>query len=466
MESESPQGLSGKETRAKGSLAGRIIQSAVVWLALGLVAGGLMLSFLFENAVKRSFDLRLEMLLDHLIGAAEQGPEGMVSLYRSMMDPRFDRPYSGWYWQIAAEGETPFRSRSLWDEELETDFSVSLPQEEYTTMMGPDEQILRVVGRDVRLPGSERPHRFMVAADMTEVQQEISGFNQRLVIWLIVLGAVLIITMTIQVRYGLQPLRRTSKALSAIRSGERQRLEGAFPKEIMPLVREVNALLDHNEAVVERAQKHVGNLAHALKTPLTVLANDAHKEGGPLAAQVTRQVDIMRRHVDHHLTRARAAARGTVIGIRADVMPSVRDLVRVMERIYADRGLTFEVVEENPGLAFRGDRQDLDEILGNVLDNAGKWAKHHVRVTVSAADGSWFHVVVEDDGPGIAEKDWETVFARGQRMDESVPGSGLGLGIVRDLTELCGGDAALGRAALGGLKVTIRLPRAMDSKQE
>src|SRR5690606_28977064 len=122
---------------------------------------------------------------------------------------------------------------------------------------------------------------------------------------------------------------------------------------------------------------------------------------------------------------------GTVIGIRADVMPSVRDLVRVMERIYADRGLTFEVVEENPGLAFRGDRQDLDEILGNVLDNAGKWAKHHVRVTVSAADGSWFHVVVEDDGPGIAEKDWETVFARGQRMDESVPGSGLGLGIVR-----------------------------------
>lgn len=449
--------------RHTGSLANRIIQSAGVWLAIGLIAGGLMLSFLFRSAVERSFDSRLEMLLDHLIGAANEGSEGLVSLYRSMMDPRFDRPYSGWYWQIAAADETPFRSRSLWDQELAVDFSTPFTTERYFTVEGPEDQILRAVARDVRLPGANHPHRFMVAADTAEMRAEITGFNQRLALWLVILGATLLGAMAIQVRYGLRPLRRIGAALSAIRSGASQRLEGEFPQEIMPLVTEVNALLDHNAAVVERAQKHVGNLAHALKTPLTVMANEADADQGPLAAQVRRQADIMRRHVDHHLARARAAARGSVIGSRADVMPSARDLVRVMERIYADRGLVFDVVEETPELAFRGERQDLDEILGNVLDNAGKWAHGRVRLTAAALDDAWLLISVEDDGPGIAEADWEKVFARGQRMDESVPGSGLGLGIVQDLTELCGGQVSLNRSPLGGLMVNLRLPRAAVS---
>lgn len=447
-------------SRRARSLANRVILSAGAWLALGLIAGGLMLSYLFRDAVERSFDARLDMLMDNLIGAANEGSEGMVSLYRSMMDPRFDRPYSGWYWQIGAKGEAPFRSRSLWDQELPSDFSKNFPREHYFHLEGPEGQHLRAITRDVRLPGVDHVHRFIIAGDTSEVENDIAAFNTRLVWWLLSLGILLLATMAIQVRFGLRPLKRIGVALAAIRNGASSRLEGDFPQEIMPLVTETNALLDHNAAVVERAQKHVGNLAHALKTPLTVVANEAAAGDGPLAEVVRRQADVMRRHIDHHLVRARAAGRGSVIGSRAEVLPAVRDLMRAMERIYADRHLSFEVVVDgSAALAFKGDRQDLDEILGNVLDNAGKWAARRVVVTIAAADGR-VAITIDDDGPGIPAKDRDMVFARGERMDESVPGSGLGLGIVRDLTALCGGSVALDTSPLGGLRVKIDLPSA------
>lgn len=292
------------------------------------------------------------------------------------------------------------------------------------------------------------------------MENDIAAFNTRLVWWLLSLGILLLVTMAIQVRFGLRPLKRIGVALAAIRNGASPRLEGDFPQEIMPLVTETNALLDHNAAVVERAQKHVGNLAHALKTPLTVVANEAASGDGPLAEVVRRQADVMRRHIDHHLVRARAAGRGSVIGSRAEVLPAVRDLMRAMERIYADRRLSFEVtVDGSATAAFKGDRQDLDEILGNVLDNAGKWAARRVVATIAAADGR-VAITIDDDGPGIPAKDRDMVFARGERMDESVPGSGLGLGIVRDLTALCGGSVALDTSPLGGLRVKIDLPSA------
>lgn len=443
------------------SLTARIIIAAGLWLALALAVGGLLLSLAFRNAVERHFDDRLSMLLETLIGAGNVDAGGMVSLYRSMMDPRFDRPYSGWYWQISAAGELPFRSRSLWDQEIQVDMPGALTEEYYFITDGPEDQTLRAVARDIRLPRLDKPYRFIVAGEVSEIEDQIGAFNHTLSWWLTALGLILLATMAIQVRFGLRPLRRISTALSAIRSGAKRKLEGRFPEEIMPLVTELNALIEHNAAVVERAQKHVGNLAHSLKTPLAVLINEAQRQQGPFADLVARQSQIMSRHIDHHLARARAAARGGVIGSRAEIRPAVRDLTRVLARIYADRDLTFEVTVEPDGAepVFRGERQDLDEMLGNLMDNAAKWAQSHVIIHIVQEDATVVIRII-DDGPGISPEKREMVFTRGERIDETVPGTGLGLGIVRDLAELCGGSVSLSESPGGGLTAILRLPAA------
>ncbi|RMF09230.1 MAG: sensor histidine kinase [Alphaproteobacteria bacterium] len=453
----------GDKTLVAGqSLAIRTLVAAGVWLTVALAAGGFLLSVFFRETLERNFDARLGVLLESLIGAATVDEEGIISLYRSMMDPRFDRPYSGWYWQISQEGATPFRSRSLWDQDLAIGDGGGHGAPRVFEMPGPDGQTLRVMERDIRLPGSEGIYHFAIAGDVSELRDQIAAFNRTLAWWLALLGAILLLTMAIQVRFGLRPLRRIRESLGAIRSGRARRLEGSMPKEIEPLARELNALLDQNEAVVERARKHAGNLAHALKTPLSVLSNEARASDGPLARLVLEQTAIMARHVDHHLSRARAAARAGVIGVRTPVPPAVDDLVRAMKRLYADRGLRYSVVISDDDLAFRGERQDLDDMLGNLLDNASKWAASTVRVT-AVGDGDWIAVTIEDDGPGISEAVQDQVFKRGERLDESVPGSGLGLEIVKDLAEICGGSVDLGRSGLGGVKVVLRLPRATVS---
>ena len=254
------------------------------------------------------------------------------------------------------------------------------------------------------------------------------------------IGAVLV-----QVRFGLEPLRRMGRALGAIRGGATARLEGAFPAEIEPLAAELNALLDHNEALVERARTHVGNLAHGLKTPLSVLTNEAGRSQGPLAELVGRQVALMRRQVDHHLARARAIATGSILGARTDVLPVLRDLERTLERIYADKALAIELACP-PELAFRGARQDLEEMLGNLLDNACKWAAASVAVRVEAAPEQVLQIAIEDDGPGLPASRRAEVLERGRRLDEQVPGTGLGLAIVADLAQLYGGRLVLDAA--------------------
>lgn len=452
--------------KAGQSLAVRALLAAGLWLTVALVVGGILLSVFFRNTVERNFDVRLEMLLDNLIGVAIVDNEGVVSLYRSMMDPRFDRAYSGWYWQISQEGATPFRSRSLWDQELDIDARDSHAKSvaRIFETAGPDNQHLRVIERDIRLPGSEELYHFALAGDVSELKEQVSAFNTTLIWWLSALGGILLLTLAIQIHFGLRPLRRISAALGAIRSGETERLEGTMPREIEPLARELNALLDHNEAVVERARQHVGNLAHALKTPLSVLGNEARNEGvdeRALRAMVREQTVMMARHVDHHLARARAAARGGVIGSRTPVDGVVGDLVRVMKRLYGHRALDFHVVmpEGTEVVAFRGERQDLYDMVGNLLDNASKWAKARVRVTVSIDDPNLI-IAIEDDGAGLDEAVRDQVFKRGERLDETVPGSGLGLAIVRDLAELCGGAVRLERSALGGVRAVLRLPRA------
>jgi signal transduction histidine kinase len=327
---------------------------------------------------------------------------------------------------------------------------------------GPAGQSLRIAAQDVILPGSGLPFVFAVAGDRAEMQTEIDRF-ERLLSWsLAVLGAGLILAIVILVRFGLAPLRRVSQALADIRSGRADRLEGVFPTEIKPLADELNALVEHNASLLERARRHVGNLAHALKTPISVLTNEAAAPEGPSSESLKKQLTIMRGQVDHHLARARMAATGGLLTSRTPIAQVLGDLARTLKRIYGERGLEIEV--DAPAiLAFRGETEDFEELAGNLMDNACKWAKTAVRVSAQLEDGvggARLKIAVEDDGPGISAEKLKLVTKRGTRLDETVPGSGLGLSIVRDLATLYGSTLELTRSEMGGLKAELHLPAA------
>jgi signal transduction histidine kinase len=442
------------------SLALRLVAGAGLWISAALVAGGLLLSSIFEGSVERSFDARLEVYLDALIAVSRSGQAGRVELARGLDEPRFGQPYSGWYWQITGPQGPILRSRSLWDMTLD-----AVPGEDGTlrtyVFEGPDGRPLRVAERDVSLPSFPQRLRYTVAAEESEIGREVQRFNEVLAYALAALGLGLVAAVLIQVHFGLIPLRRMRDALARIRAGRAERLAGHFPAEVQPLADELNALLEHNAAVVDRARTHVGNLAHALKTPLAVLGNEAAREPGALAETVGRQAAVMRRQVDHYLTRARTAATGGVLGARTPVLPVVEDLKRTLERIHVDRRIEI-TADGDPQAGFRGERHDLEEMLGNLMDNGCKWARGRVAVTVARA-GDRVAILVEDDGPGLSPAERAQLFQRGKRLDEGVPGSGLGLAIVRDIAELYGGSVELDKAALGGLQVRLTLP-AIDAR--
>jgi signal transduction histidine kinase len=441
----------------RNSLAFRLVAGAAVWCALWLSAGGYALSALFGNTVERNFDARLGVLLEGVVAGSELSADGELELRLQVGEPRFQQPLSGWYWQIDDGARMLRRSHSLWDASL----PVSLAPGQLAAaqdVAGPDGQPLRLLVRAITLPGADTPLLYAVAGDRREIQRDRQEFNRLLSVALGVLFVGVIGAVLVQVRFGLEPLRRIGRALGAIRGGATARLEGDFPAEIEPLATELNALLDHNEALVERARTHVGNLAHGLKTPLSVLTNEARRTEGPLAELVGRQVALMRRQVDHHLARARAIATGSILGARTEVLPVLRDLERTLGRIYAERALAIEVACP-PALAFRGARQDLEEMLGNLMDNACKWAAASVIVRAEPA-GEHVHIAIEDDGPGLPAPRRAEVLERGRRLDEQVPGTGLGLAIVADLALLYGGRLVLDTAAGGGLRALLSLPAA------
>lgn len=444
------------------SLAFRLVAAAVLWITAALAVGGFLISALFRDSVERNFDARLTVHLDSLIAAAELNADGAPELSRTPPDPRFELPYSGWYWQVWDDrGEVLLRSRSLWDQILENPMAAGRGVARTGTIPGPGGAALRVRFIDITLPDQPAPAaplRFAAAANQSELEAELRPFNLALLWSLVALGLGLGLAVAVQVRIGLRPLRRIRIALKDIRAGRSQRMAGEWPDEVRPLVREVDALLEHDAVVLERARTHVGNLAHALKTPLAVLGNEATRKGAPDAAAIDRQVSTMRRWIDHYLARARAAATGTVLGARTPVAPVIEDLRRTLERIHVDAKLTIETTAET-GIFFRGERQDLEEMMGNLMDNACKWAQHRVRVIVTA-EQNLVTLAIDDDGPGLPEHQRQDAMGRGRRLDESAPGSGLGLAIVSDIAGLYGGALRLEESALGGLRAMLTLPAA------
>lgn len=440
------------------SLAFRLVAGAMLWSAAAVVAGGLLLSNVFRDYVERSFDTRLSVIADALVAASYIDGNGNLQISRVPDDARFEQPFSGWYWEVMSEEGPIERSRSLWDQVFTPDLRLT-GGTRAVQAVNPD-QDLRISSREVTLPGSNKKFQFVVSGDRSEIERDVARFNTTLAWSLGALAAGLVIAVLIQVQYGLQPLRRMRAALSDVSSGRADRLTGEYPAEVAPLVDEINVLLENNAAVVERARTHVGNLAHSLKTPMSVLANASEdpKAAGTLAETVRRQVQIMRRQVDHYLVRARTAATGGVLGQRTEVSPVIGDLARTLMRIHVERNIEI-AAEAKPGLFFRGERHDLEEMLGNLIDNACKWAASKVRVTAAAVKGR-IRIIVDDDGPGLSAEQREAAFRRGKRLDEAVPGSGLGLSIVKDVVELYGGRISLADSELGGLRVVLELPAA------
>ena len=452
------------------SLALRLFLSATAWAVVILLITGIVLSSLYRQAVERAFDRRLSVYLRTLIADVASPDEPADKFPQSLGEPLFELPLSGWYWQVTRTdpGKTDVRaSRSLWDgglphlQDLGIVASVNGSREGYVA--GPEDQKLRLVERNIDL-GDEGHYLVAVAGDAAEIADETRSFDQALIVTFSVLAAVLLLTTMFQVRFGLAPLKRISDSLAAIRSGSAERLAGKFPEEIAPLARETNALIDANKEIVERARTHVGNLAHALKTPLSVMVNEASARGrDPFALKVLEQADIMRDQVARHLERAHLAARLTVVGSITEVAPVVNALARTMEKIHREKTFAIEVHADEKA-RFRGERPDLEEMIGNLVDNACKWASSRVMIEVvterpdPATANEVVRIVVDDDGRGRSPSEREQVAKRGQRLDETKPGSGLGLSIVVELAGLYGGGLTLGTAPIGGLRAELVLP--------
>lgn len=444
------------------TLARRMLAIAAGWILLMLVLGGFLLQRTVSDIVVDQFDSQLEDRLLSMIASAELSPRGEVRFARPLADQRFLEPLSGLYWQVSRVGQTPYPSRSLWDRRLEV-APLGTPDMVFYDLNFGDE-LLRVAQQDATLPGSNTVFQFQVAQNRAPLDTQLERVRRAVTVSLLLLGVVLILLAALQALYGLLPLRRVGREVAAVRAGDRPRVSTDFVPEVAPLMVEINELLYSAEQQAEAARRHAGNLAHALKTPMTILTNEAAAREGELADSVARQTAIMRRYVDHHLARARALGRRGALNMRSSVWESLEAIRRTIERIYPE-GLTIDL-DGDTSLDFLGERQDLEEMLGNLIENAAKYGGGRVFVTVLRAGDDTLKIEVEDDGKGIPVERREAIFQRGARLDTDKPGTGLGLAIVKDVAEIYGGTVMLSKSReLGGLRAVLTLPRAQRPRE-
>ncbi len=448
------------------SLAFRVIAFSTVWAMVALVVIATIISTLFRQASERGFESLLTAHLFNLIGSVGVSEEGRLEGAPNLGDLRFTVPRSGWYWSVEPVSESltgsigslsltgPIPSPRIDEVPFNEDF-----QRSYITE-GLSGEALEVFESEFVLDAENRVARFRVMGNRTELESDIGDFETQLYLSLLVFGFGMIAINAIAILIGLRPLSRVRQALAEIRAGAAQRLDGAFPAEIAPLADETNALIENNRRIVERSRTQVGNLAHSLKTPLAVMTNEARTIGGAKGGLIADQAAAMRQQVEHYLQRARMAAQRDTVVFRTPVGPTLERMVRVVGKLNPHMKMRLMLPDEE--IVFAGEREDLEEVVGNLLENAMKWGRNSVTLRVSPAPERSFVLVVEDDGPGIPEEKAREALMRGRRLDETKPGTGLGLAIVADMVKEYGGRLELSRASLGGLKVSVTLKRAQD----
>jgi signal transduction histidine kinase len=456
------------------SLAFRLFVTAAGWASIVLPIAGFLIFQLYRQEVENSFDRRIGVLLTVVLSDSIDQGGGEPGAPKEVGEPLFEITHSGWYWQIKpldGKGGRRLVSTSLASEDFKLPSDANVPPDDkevrWANLEGPLGQTLRVA-ETVHIFGEGKQgtrYSIAVAGTLAEIQNNIDAFRTRLVTSLALAGIGLLAVTLFQVRFGLYPLRRIEKGLADIRSGTTTRLEGDLPDEIISLQNELNLLLKANQDTVDRARTQVGNLAHALKTPLAVIINEARDDNGTLARKVIEQADVMRTQVNHYLDRARIAAQAGVIGRITEVKPVSESITRALDRIYRDKSLTFAVACPDEA-RFLGEKQDLEEMLGNLLDNAAKWASSKVELSAilhAPRDKTGTRAIeirVDDDGPGLSAEQLAQPIQRGRRLDETKPGSGLGHSIVADLAHSYRGSFSLDKSPLGGLSARLTLPAA------
>ena len=457
--------------KPRPSLSRRMFIGAVAWSLIAVIGGIIAMTVSYRAQTISLLEQELDSVLVTLPRALDVLPDGRVVDIQEKLpsDVRFDLPLSGRYWAIAAAQNDggirdDIRSQSLWDGPLPLPVDLARGalanpgMTVYGNARGPADERLRVAVRAISVPNRDSPILIMAAADREATDEGANQLRFLLVISMTFLAGGTLIALWVGLRLALLPLSRVQLHISQVREGTRARLDGDYPVEVMPLTQELNKLLDNNRAIVERAQTHVGNLAHALKTPLAVLRNEATGRSA-LDDVVRRQTESMRANVEHYLKRAQAAARAEALGVRTEIVPVLDGLVRLLNRLFGESGVTVES-HVPPGIFVRVEQADLEEMLGNIMENACKWTKSRVEVSAEPGDNGLMLIHVDDNGEGLTAEEMAAAVKRGVRLDETAPGTGLGLSIVADIAEMNGGRLSLSASPLGGLRATIALRRS------
>ena len=439
-------------------LTTRIIILSVFWIVIALAATAALLSWLYRDHIEQHYDGHVFTHVEELIAAVVVDDDGNPSLFRQPTDPRFHRPDSGWYWQVSVGDQILARSTSLGDRVLEIRGLNFDENHDVQTLIDANGQFLRA--RVVHISHEHIPDPITILATAPEVQivDDVADFGLHIALSFIILAVGLSLAVIVQVLVALRPLKDIRTAISEVKAGHIDRLPKDAPKDVQPVVDELNSLLDHNETLLKRARMQLADLAHVLNTPLSVIRNEARNIDGKEGQLILDQAHTMSGNIDHYLSRARISGHDNVFGYRTSIKAVVDDLRYAVERIYRNREIGIQLCSKGD-CRFRGEVQDLEEMLGNLLDNACKWAKKKIEVRCRLHEDR-LTITIEDDGPGIADEDLQTVFKRGHKLDESSPGYGQGLSIVQDIADLYGGHLTLSRSALGGLKADLELPAA------
>lgn len=440
------------------SLTKRIIALSIFWIVIALVATALLLGRFYRSHIEEHYDSHVFTHVEELIAAVETGPDGELVLSREPTDPRFHRPDSGWYWEILSGDRPVIRSASLGEQALDLSGLQLDESHGVQIVSGPGKQRLRAQVAHVSYPHDPGSITFVATAPEMAIRDDVHDFYTHILTSFGVLGIGLSVAVIMQVMVALKPLNAIQSAISDIKAGKTERLPRTFPKDVQPLVDELNFLLDHNETLLKRARNQLSDLAHSVKNPLTVIRNEARSLPGKQGQLILDQSHVMANSIDHYLSRARIYGKQDAIGYRTSVKSVMGDLSYAVEHIHKDRNIHIELqcVEDK---WFRGEAQDLEEMVGNLIDNACKWAKSRVVVSCESLEGK-LALTIEDDGPGIAEEEIKTITRRGKRLDETTPGHGHGLGITEDIAMLYGGSLNFGRSEMGGLQAKLILPSA------
>ena len=430
------------------SLKSRLVLAAIVWLTAMVIAVGVSVPNQVFNYMVDDTKSQLTIYMDEISASLEADETGNLSLTTNLSDPRFNRPYSGLYWSAKTEKEL-LRSRSLWDKKITTDKK----DKDY---LGARNEKLIYIKTTLYYPDYDGPIDVIIGIDEQPIEDTVGSLMGQLWIILALLYLGVLAVIFLQVQWSLSPLTKMHKELSQLRSGDKTRLDQDYPKEVAPVVSDLNALVFHYQELLERARHHAGNLSHALKTPLSVLKNEISSLDDQTQSLLQPPVDQIQSQIDYHLGRARMAGSKNILSVRANPSQRVDAISMAFDKVYAQRGVTL-INELDSDIDVAVDKTDLDEMVGNLLENAYKWSDSIIRVHSESKDNDDIEIIVEDDGPGIPDQDIKQAVERGVRLDETTPGTGLGLNIVSEMAHSYRGKLTLSRSSMGGLKAVLSL---------